>query len=154
VRPAHAWTVIPRGRAVLDRQPGPGNLSEQMSSEFQDFKIVSDHAEYRPVAQCSLGEAADLIASALAFARDQGIKKLLVVTVRLTGFDPPNVIDRYEIIHQWARASGRAVQVAVVARPEMIDPQKFGVTVAYNIGFRCDVFPSEEEALAWLKSAS
>jgi uncharacterized protein (DUF2384 family) len=35
----------------------------------------------------------------------------------------------------------------------MIDPEKFGVTVAFNLGFASDVFTSEEEALTWLTSA-
>ena len=43
------------------------------------------------------------------------------------------------------------MHVAVVTYPEMIDPQKFGVTVATNIGFVSDVFTSEEEALTWLR---
>jgi len=34
----------------------------------------------------------------------------------------------------------------------MIDPQKFGVTVALNRGLICDVFTTEAEAIAWLDS--
>ena len=75
----------------------------------------------------------------------------MVVTLGLTGFQPPNVIERYYFINEWAKASGHSVHVAVVAYPEMIDPEKFGVTVATNIGFVCDVFTSEEQALAWLR---
>jgi hypothetical protein len=40
----------------------------------------------------------------------------------------------------------------MVARPEMIDPEKFGVTVGRNNGLVCDVFPSEPEAEAWLRN--
>jgi preprotein translocase subunit YajC len=40
----------------------------------------------------------------------------------------------------------------MVARAEMIDPKKFGVTVAANSGLVGDVFESEEKALAWLRS--
>jgi hypothetical protein len=75
-----------------------------------------------------------------------------VVTLGLAGFQPPNVIQRYCFIHEWATASGYSVRVAIVAHPEMIDPQKFGVTVALNVGFASDVFASEVEALVWLRS--
>jgi hypothetical protein len=42
------------------------------------------------------------------------------------------------------------VQLSLVVRPEMIDPEKFGITVARNAGMNADVFPAEPEALAWL----
>jgi hypothetical protein len=122
-------------------------------SELQDFEMVGDHAEYRPTRDLSLDQATRLITSGIAFARERQVKKLMAVTLGLTGFQPPNIIQRYFFIHEWAKASGYSVQVAVVAYPEMIDPQKFGVTVAFNIGFASDVFTSEEEALTWLQSA-
>lgn len=40
--------------------------------------------------------------------------------------------------------------MAVVARVEMIDQGKFGVTVAGNRGLIADVFMTEGEAVAWL----
>jgi hypothetical protein len=45
-----------------------------------------------------------------------------------------------------------AVRIAVVAKPEMIDPHMFGITVANNRGLISDAFTSEADALAWLKS--
>ena len=122
-------------------------------SELQYFKIMGDHAEYRPTGDVSLSQAVQLVASALVFAREQHIGKLLVVTSGLTGFGPPLIADRYFFIKGWAEASGHIVRAALVARPEMIDYQKFGVTVAANNGFIADIFASEDEALAWLQSA-
>lgn len=81
------------------------------------------------------------------------MRNLLVVTSDLTGFEPPSIFDRYDFVRKWARVAGGAVRVAMVARPEMIDPRKFGVTVAANHGLIADVFESEDEALAWLLSA-
>ena len=114
--------------------------------------MLDDHAEYRPTGELSLDLATQLITNGIKFAHEQQVKKLLVVTLGLTGFQPPNVIQRYYFIHDWAEASGLSVRVAVVAHPEMIDHQKFGVTVAFNIGFASDVFTSEEDALTWLRS--
>ena len=121
-------------------------------SELEFFEIVGDRAEYRPTGDVSLSGMVQLVTSALVSAREQGVRKLLVVTVGLTGFSPPLVIDRYNFIREWAKASGRIVRAALVARPEMIDGQKFGVTVAANRGFIADIFASEDEALAWLQS--
>ena len=119
-------------------------------NELEGFEIGGDHAEYRPVGDLSLAQVIPLISSGIAFARERQVRNLMVVTLGLTGFQPPNVIERYHFINEWAKASG-SVRVAVVAYPEMIDPQKFGVTVAANIGFVSDVFTSEEEALTWLR---
>jgi hypothetical protein len=40
--------------------------------------------------------------------------------------------------------------VALVARPEHIHPEKFGVKVASDRGMRGNVFTSEHDALEWL----
>jgi hypothetical protein len=120
-------------------------------SELQYFEVVGDHAEFRPSGQVSLDQMAQLVASAIVFARKQHVRKLLAVTSGLTGFRSPNTFDRYRFVHKWAKASEYVVLVALVALPEMIDPQKFGVVVARNMGFMADIFASEAEALAWLQ---
>jgi hypothetical protein len=38
----------------------------------------------------------------------------------------------------------------MVARAEMIHPQKFGVLVAANLGLVSNIFTTEVEARAWL----
>ena len=120
--------------------------------ELQDFEIVGDHAEYRPMGELALNQATLLIASEIAFARERQVKKLMVVTLGLTGFQSPSVFQRYHFIHEWAKASGGSVRVAIVARPEMIDHEKIGLMIASNIGFDCNVFTSEAQALAWLQA--
>ena len=102
----------------------------------------------------SLEAAAELVTVALAHARAHGIKELLVNATGLTGFPPPTLGERYFIVENWARVARGAVRVAMVLRPEYIDPQKFGVTVALNRRFIADVFELEEPALAWLGSGA
>ncbi len=120
----------------------------------EDFKIVGDHAEYRPMGRISLQQAIKMVAAAISLARERHVRNLLIDVSHLTGFKPPSVIDRYHFMHEWARAAGGTVRIAMVARPEMIDPQKFGVTVGVNLGLTSDVFASEEEALRWLTESS
>ncbi len=119
-------------------------------SKPEHFEILKERAVFRPTGQVSIGRAADLVASAIGFARSINIRKLLVDITNLTGFEPPDLALRYLIIHEWARAAGRSVRVAIVARPEMIDHQNFGATVAANIGFAANTFTTEEDALIWL----
>ena len=42
------------------------------------------------------------------------------------------------------------MRVALVARPELIDPQKIGVLMFQNRGGNGDVFTNEADAIAWL----
>lgn len=119
-------------------------------SDLEHFEILEEHAIYRPTGQISVDHAADLVTSAIAFARARGIRKLLVDASDLTGFDPPGIASRYFYIHSWARAAEGSVRVAFLARPELIDQQKFGRTVAANVGFIADVFTTLPEALLWL----
>jgi len=90
---------------------------------------------------------------ALVFAREHRIRKLLVNTSNLTGYQPPSLTARYFFVHSWARAA-RDVRIAFVTRPERIDPRKFGITVAANLGCIAEVFTSEEDALKWLHGSS
>jgi hypothetical protein len=118
----------------------------------EHFAIVADGAVYRPTGEVSLEEAVGMITSAITFTRQARIGKLLVDVTGLTGFPSPTLAARYFFIQEWARASGGFVRIAMVARPEMIDPQKFGVTVAANSGLVSDVFDSMEDAVAWLQA--
>ena len=120
-------------------------------SKLEHFEILKERAVFRPTGQVSIGQAAELVATAIGFARSINIRRLLVDITNLTGFDPPDLALRYFIIHEWARAAERSVRVALVARLEMIDQQKFGSIVAANIGFVADAFTTEEEALTWLR---
>ncbi len=129
-----------------------GTAHQEPAHHLQHFEVVGDHAQYRPRGEMSFHEAVRLVASGIEHAREHQIKKLMVVTLGFSGLQTPNVFDRYYFIQEWAKAAAFAVEVAVVTRPEMMDPQRFGVTVANNIGFISNVFSSEEAALAWLRS--
>ena len=115
------------------------------------FIIIEGIAVFRPAGEVSLGQGIQLVTAAVERAREQRIGRLLVNTSGLKGFEAPSLGTRYFFAHEWARAAGGQLAMALVARPEMIDPQKFGVAVAKSAGLQGDVFTTEEEALAWLR---
>ena len=121
-------------------------------SKPNHFEIMEDHAVFRPTGQLSLEQTVQLVMSAIAYARDNQIRKLMVVSTDLGGFEPPALASRYFFVRDWARAAERKVCVAVVARPEMIDFEKIGTIIAKNAGLHLGVFESEEEALTWLQT--
>jgi hypothetical protein len=116
----------------------------------EHFEILDTHAVFRPTGEVSLEQAVRLVTSGIAFAREQRVQKLLVVTSGLTGFRSPDAIERYLFIQEWAAAADLSGRIAFVGKIEMIDPEKIGITMAASVGLVCDVFESEGAALAWL----
>jgi hypothetical protein len=119
-------------------------------NEPEHFEVTNSCAFYRPDGKVRLHEAIRLVTEAIALTRERKIPRLLVNITGLTGFPSPNLADRYFILREWADAAKGSLRLALVARPEMIDPEKFGVTVAGNAGLTAEVFTSESEALIWL----
>jgi hypothetical protein len=117
---------------------------------LEHFVVLDDHAEFRPRGEMSLRQSTELITAAIELARQQGVRRLLVNAIEITGHGPGRLADRYFTIQEWGHAAGGAVRVAFVARPEFINPDKFGVTAGANVGLTLNVFSTEESALAWL----
>lgn len=76
----------------------------------------------------------------------------LLLDVRDAAFHSPSLVDRQRMVRQWADAADGRLRIVVVARPEFIDPERFGVTVAANFGLTVQVFEREEDAVAWLRT--
>jgi hypothetical protein len=119
-------------------------------SGLADFTIAEGRGFYRPARITTLDGAVELIATAIVHAREQGLPQLLVDSRELTGFEPPNTFQRYYLMNRWVEAANGQVQVAMILRPEMVDPHQFGLRVAENRGFLTNSFANEEDAIAWL----
>ena len=115
-----------------------------------DFEQVGARGFYRPIAHVTFEQAVDLVAEAMVTARELDLADLLVNTTGLTGFTPPSVFARYDMAGKWTQSAGAMLRVAMVARRELIDPQKIGVLMMQNRGGTGDVFATEAEALSWL----
>lgn len=118
------------------------------------FEIGDGHAIHRPEGSVSFHEAGELLSQAVVYCRENEIRRLLIDTTRLTGFGSVGTADRFAIGETLARAAMAAVKVAMVVRPELLDPELFGITVARNRGLFSNAFTSESEALKWLLDAN
>jgi hypothetical protein len=123
-----------------------------MNPESQ-FQFFEHYAIFRPSGEVTFNEAIDIVAEGLSFASSRQVDHLVVDTTGLTGFASPTIWERFAMSAKWASAAP-GLRVALVARPELIDPARFGVTVARNRGLFTDVFSSEAEAIEWLLAAS
>jgi hypothetical protein len=116
----------------------------------EHFEQIGSRGFYRPVAVVTFEQAVDMVAQSMRYARERGLVDLLVNTRGLTGYPNPSTFARYSLAVKWAESAGAALRVALVSRPEVIDPQKIGVLMAQNRGVNGDVFIHETDALAWL----
>jgi hypothetical protein len=116
----------------------------------QRLEVLDGYCRFNPRGVVSLVEAVELVTHAIGFCRDKKIPRLLVNVTGLTEFSTPNLVDRYLMVEEWAREARGIVMVAMVAAPELIHPEKFGVKVAADHGMTGEVFTSEREALEWL----
>jgi len=123
---------------------------KELTNVTGDITIAGDCACYRPAGEVSLDEAVELVDRAVVFVRERRIPKLLINATGLTGFAPPSLPDRYFAARRFATSAQGIVQLALVVSAKIIDPEKFGVTVARNAGMNVDVFAAEPEALTWL----
>jgi hypothetical protein len=116
----------------------------------EHFEVMDGYCCYRLSGHGSLAAAANKVTEVITFAQAQGLRKLLVDTTQWTGHGNPDTLERYTWAAEFAKAAASAVKLALVVRPEFMDPEKFEVTVATNRGLIGNVFDSEPEALAWL----
>src|SRR5262245_36202593 len=117
---------------------------------MEHFEQVGSRGFYRPIGQVSFEQAVDMIADGIRTARELGLTDMIANTTGLSGFTPPSVFARHAMATKWAQSAGASMRVALVARPELIDPQRIGVLMLQNRGGNGEVFTSETEALAWL----
>lgn len=107
-------------------------------------------ARLLPVAD-DFDAAMDAVAGAIRGAVAQGHPHLLIDGLDVA-FGPPELLDRLRMARSWAEAADGRLRVAMLVRPEFIDPERFAVVAASNFGLASQVFEQESDALAWLRA--
>jgi len=126
----------------------------EVSDHPGDFVLEAGCGFYRPAGVVSFERAVALVGAAVAAARRNRVRELVVNTTELDGFPSPDTFERFLAAVEWAAEAAPGTHLAIVARPEMIHPQKFGVLVAANRGLASNIFATEAEARAWLAAPS
>jgi hypothetical protein len=115
------------------------------------FDLVDGIAVCRIVGQYAFQSGVHVLRDAIVQAREQRIARLMLLITETSGYGVPSLSMRLATMREWADAAGGLVKVVIVCRPELIDPNKFGVTMAANFGMEAEVFASEVEGMAWLR---
>jgi hypothetical protein len=113
--------------------------------------VEPDHVRIKLPADISFIEAVELIKNAVMHCREKEHSRLLVDCTAMQ-IEILSTAERFLFASEIAKASQACVRIVVIARTEIIDPNKFGVTVAANRNLSANVFANENEALAWLLS--
>lgn len=95
----------------------------------------------------------DIFAKAFEIAVEKKIDKILVDGMEVSG-TPPTMLERYDLGEYVAHLCfkyKRPFQIAVAGKVPFVDPDRFGETVARNLGVNGRVFTDLEESLLWLK---
>lgn len=95
----------------------------------------------------------EVFSNVFNLASEKELGAILVDGMEMHGV-PPKTYDRYkmgEYIAELCRNYGRPVRIAVAGKVPLVDPERFGETVARNRGANGRVFTDLEEAKAWLK---
>lgn len=92
----------------------------------------------------------ELYGHAIQIAVQEGRKAVLIDARDLAG-EPPTTMERYEQGVLLAEHNSRGILIVVVGKEPIIDPNRFGETVAVNRGVRGKAFTDLDEAIAWLE---
>jgi len=124
-----------------------------VNPELPKFLSLEDElAVFAPRVEVRLEQAVEMICEVIVFCRERGINALLIDARELYGFSQPSVVDRYWFARKWASETEGEVVLSFIQRPEMIDPERIGTTIAANAGLIANVFENEGDARAWLTS--
>lgn len=118
--------------------------------KLEHFETKKGYAVFRPVGEFSFDEMAHLMSRAVILCRRQKIGKLLIISTGVSGFHPPGISERYNLVERLASDAASLVRIAHVASAEWIRSGRFGVLVAHNRGLEAENFPTESAALEWL----
>lgn len=146
---AHAWRQLVKTLGAHGGEPAHTQRATAMKTP-DHFEHVGKRGFYRPIGIVTFEQAVDMVADAMVYSRSLSLTDFMANLNGLTGFAPPSTFGRYALAVKWAESAGGNLRVALVVRPELIDPQKIGVLMAQNRGVNGDVFTTEPAALAWL----
>lgn len=123
----------------------PDSLAAALQLEMLDDLPVARLAATHGIFEHAVDLISDVIRRAVAESRPH-----LLLDVGDASFAPPSTVERLRMVREWAAAADGRLRIAMVARPEFIDPERFGVVAAGNFGLAGQVFEREAEAIAWL----
>lgn len=114
------------------------------------FEVVGDVACCLVWGEHEYVQGVHLITDAILRTKSEGLGKLMVDILGITGVAPPSVEMRLWMMGEWANAGRGYVRMALVTRREFMSEERFGIAFGMNQGFISNLFDTQEQAIAWL----
>jgi hypothetical protein len=121
----------------------PKSLRIEMLDDMPVARLGASHLLF--------DHAVTLVTGVIRRLASEGTPHLLI-DASLVRFAPPTLVDRLRMVREWADAAEGRVRIAMLTRPEFIDPERFGIVAAGNFGLAAQVFDLEADAIAWLRA--
>lgn len=90
------------------------------------LQVVEGIGRFLLVGPWGFQQAVQAVTAAVVLARENDIRRMLVITTEATGFERPSTADRHGMVREWAHASMGRVAIAMVVLPAFIDSERFG----------------------------
>src|SRR5215510_961525 len=120
--------------------------------DLEHFDIRDGYAYFRPVGTVTWQTVLTLFEKAMVVCSENRLQRLLISTELLT-HKPLTLAERYFLGEGLARRWDRSIRLAIVARVDQLDPDRFGWRVARNRGFDFGLYDVEADATRWLLEA-
>jgi hypothetical protein len=94
----------------------------------------------------------DIFLKAFELAVEKNLSKILIDGMDVSG-TPPTMLERYDLgeyVAQLCFKYKKPFRIVVAGKVPFVDPDRFGETVARNLGVNGRVFTNLEEAITWL----
>jgi len=117
---------------------------------LEHFELKKQHGEFCPMGQASFAEVSELLSRAVLRCRMEKIKKLLIDSMGLPEFQPPELAERFNLANKIASDAVSSVKIAHLVSRTWFRSGNFGLQVARNQGLQVMNFDSEATALKWL----
>ena len=120
-------------------------MGEVTTAKENSMAVARLHGDF--TLQSGVQAVTDAIMAAIA----DGFGMLLVDLTGIRGIEPPGPGDRHWLMTEWARAGRGVLRLALLIRPEFVDPDHFGTVVGRSRGLDVKGFLDEAKALDWLR---
>src|SRR5687768_6224500 len=100
----------------------------------REYSRIDGRCVYRPTGVVTAGQLAHMIADVLSQPISEASRDVLVDIGEVSGFESPGPAFRRWAVGLWAREVGGTLRIAIVARRELICPDKTGLLAAAEEG--------------------
>jgi hypothetical protein len=118
----------------------------QIGPDLQ-IEVHSGWLEAQLLGELTASHFLDQLPKVIQACRDHAIGVVLLNTTAMEG--QLSTLERYQMGAQ-AAVLGMGLRMAMLARPDTMDPEKIGAVVARNRGLDAETFTDREKALSWL----